>query len=249
MTYEMRYCAFVDILGFTEVINELRRGGITYEELRATLDVVHRPPLADVDVFRRSGLKVQSISDAVCVSAAHNASGLNHMLNSLEALTISLLDKGRFVRGAVVKGKLYHDDKMVFGEAQIRAYNLENNIARFPRIMLARDVAISALELPRQFPNDVIDFVRQSTDGPFFLHVLSAIVPILESAQDPHDRSNHLARYNLIASKIQQRFDDAVDNPRHFEKVQWFARYWNETTGPFRDEISAVTGPGMNTFD
>jgi len=27
---------------------------------------------------------------------------------------------------------------------------------------------------------------------------------------------------------IELRLDEAMDNPRHFEKVLWFARYWND---------------------
>jgi hypothetical protein len=26
---------------------------------------------------------------------------------------------------------------------------------------------------------------------------------------------------------IQRRFNESVDNPRHFEKVKWFAECWN----------------------
>jgi hypothetical protein len=35
-------------------------------------------------------------------------------------------------------------------------------------------------------------------------------------------------RYNSISDKLQARFEESMDNPRHFEKVAWFARYWND---------------------
>jgi hypothetical protein len=53
----------------------------------------------------------------------------------------------------------------------------------------------------------------------------------------------------VLGRQIQGRFDDSVDNPRHFEKLKWFARHWNESTGNYRKFIPAVTGPGTNTFD
>src|SRR5581483_9714310 len=31
---------------------------------------------------------------------------------------------------------------------------------------------------------------------------------------------------------IQKRFRQSIDEPRHFEKVQWFAKYWNSIVPP-----------------
>jgi hypothetical protein len=61
--------------------------------------------------------------------------GLLHMLYSLTSLSFELLCLGYFVRGAIALGKLYHDDEMVFGDALVRAYELETSVARFPRIL------------------------------------------------------------------------------------------------------------------
>jgi len=34
------------------------------------------------------------------------------------------------------------------------------------------------------------------------------------------------------------------DNPRHFEKVQWFARYWNKHMKSSQ-ALPRITGPGL----
>jgi hypothetical protein len=47
-----------------------------------------------------------------------------------------------------------------------------------------------------------------------------------------------------VASTIQKKFDESVDNPRHFEKVQWFARYWNESVD--HQELF-IYGSGLST--
>ena len=142
MRHEERYCAFVDILGFQGIIHRLSNGDISFQELRDVLNIVHAPPREDqIASFGGSDLRAQSISDAVCLSAATTEAGLSHLFFSLEELSINLLQRGYFVRGAVVKGNLYHDERMVFGSALVEAFKLESEVAHFPRIMVMSDVA------------------------------------------------------------------------------------------------------------
>lgn len=245
MTYETRYCAFVDILGFSQIIGEVNRGTLRYEDLRATLQTVHEPPLADFPSFGDTGFRAQSISDAVCLSANPTREGLVHLLLSLEALTLALLDKGYFLRGAVVRGFLYHDDKMVFGDALVRAYRLESTVARYPRILLSREVVENYREFGIQGGEDLNDFVRQAEDGPHYLHALQIIPRVFRDMAEQDERMNQIHRYNFMAAKIQQSFNVAVDDPRVFEKVQWFAKYWNDTVRQFGGSIHRIDGPGV----
>lgn len=127
--YSVRYCAFVDVLGFTGVISELKNGTINHRELRDILARVHRPTGTNFELSRRLDIRAQSISDAVCLSAATTKACLRDLFVNLEVLVCNLLKYGYLARGAVVKGRLYHDDKMVFGEALVEAHRLESQIA------------------------------------------------------------------------------------------------------------------------
>ena len=49
--------------------------------------------------------------------------------------------------------------------------------------------------------------------------------------------------YSRIAEKVQLRLVESFDNPRHFDKVLWFARYWNKAARPLG--LQLVTGPGV----
>ena len=198
--------------------------------------------------FSRGDLKFHSFSDNICVSAKESADGISHILHSLEALAISLLDEGTLLRGAIVKGPLHHDDEVVFGNALVNAANLEGTVSLYPRIMLTREVAMDVRRLltPSTQDDFVENFIQRSDDGPFFLNVLVGMKYYLENADL---RPDYIQRYNLMATRLQERFDLAVDEPRHYEKMKWFARYWNESIRNFRDVIHPVTGPGTNTFD
>ena len=49
-----------------------------------------------------------------------------------------LIEKyGIFIRGAITKGNLYCDKNYIYGQGIIDAYNLENNFAKFPRIIIS----------------------------------------------------------------------------------------------------------------
>lgn len=254
MVYLLRYCAFVDVLGFSELILRLKRRDLTPENLQNLLSIVHAPPSEyQADLFQGSSLQSQSISDAVCLSAAASEAGLAHLLYCLDQLALRLLEEGFFVRGAIVKGRLFHDEQMVFGEALVNAYKLESEVARYPRIMIARDVAADikafyeALSHQTEFSMEelqFIDCVKQAEDGPYYLDVLREISFALNDERSAAMRNVDLLRYNRIADKIQARFAESADTPRHFEKVQWFARYWNEVFASTKG-VQQIKGPGV----
>ena len=114
--------------------------------------------------------------------------------------------------------------------------------------MLEREVAEDVKRYQAADPK-YGDYVRQSDDGPYFLHALEFIKSNLDARENDDDRSTQAEHFNAVARRIQLRFDEFVDNPQHFEKVKWFARYWNESTSEHRKFVRPVTGPGTNTFD
>jgi hypothetical protein len=243
-SYGDRYCAFVDILGFAELA---RKGSMPFDSIRELLRIVHAAPRGHyITFFKGSDLKAQSISDALCLSAANSPAGLAHLMYNLEALALRLLEEGFFVRGAIVKGQLYHDGHMAFGEALVRAYRLERDVARYPRIIITTGVAndIIAFIKRRKLLPLFVDSVWQADDGPYYLHVLDLVEVHLTNASE---HQLDMTRYNCMAKQIQRRLDETFDNPKHFEKVQWFAKYWNRTIERHSTYVEKITGPGVST--
>jgi hypothetical protein len=254
-SYETRYCAFVDILGFRQLIEHVRKDSTQFEMLRDLLEKMHSPvpgiPIDNAEI----DFGAQSISDAVAVSTALNAHGLAQLFYALEGLTLDLLRRGFFVRGAIVKGGLYHDERMVFGDALVEAYQLESSVVRYPRIMIKSDVRADAEKLSQE-EGSWIEFLprmtTQSDDGPWYLDVLRRLrlrvdaVGRLDSNVDA-SKSDELRPVVEMRNQIQKCLNEAVDNPRHFEKVQWFAAYWNHSI-PQLKGLQKVQGPGVNTL-
>ena len=266
--YDERYCAFVDILGFRQLLAGLPKpydptsGKIVFTigepqelsliALKGVLERIHTPQSDDDMAIAQSDFRAQSISDAVAISTARNAYGLSQLFFSLESLCLDLLYEGLFVRGAIVKGPLYHDGKMVFGPALSDAYELESRTVRFPRIMVSREVAFDAERFEREgFKDDFFERIKQAEDGPLFLHVLRQMEIELAVASRKGGKfdgtdTDELDRYKSIGRMIEGRFHYSVDNPRHFEKVQWFARYWNQCIPNKLIGFKRIEGVGLD---
>jgi hypothetical protein len=247
--YEQRYCAFVDILGFRELIGMINKGDLSLLTLRELLNRVHKPARIRVDdaVLKTAELRAQSISDAVAISTTCTPDGLMYLFLILEDLALGLLAEGYLLRGAIVKGPLYHDNSMVFGQALIEAYQLESNIARYPRIMVSREVFDDANNDGRG--NNLGSHILQSEDGPYYLHVLRMMAAEISIAARekpiPDASDNEDVAFVLFAGRhLQRRLNESVDDPKIFEKVRWFANYWNEHVERLGQQYR-ITGPGL----
>jgi hypothetical protein len=254
--YEPRYCAFVDILGFRELIHKLHGDPNRYLELKRVLAQLHTPPSAGRDVILRGcDLRAQSISDAVAISAAVNAAGLLHLFFLLEHVATNFLAQGLLIRGAVVKGNLYHDKDLVFGEALVYAYHLESEVVRYPRIMIASDVARDVNRYLTEESKQREHFVgalRQADDGPMYLHVLRFMIDALAKEVDRTSHSGDslgaspmVEFYCQMGSELQRRLELSIDYPRHFEKVKWFAAYWNAVVPRGIPGLNPIRGAGL----
>ena len=103
--------------------------------------------------------------------------------------------------------------------------------------------------LPRIKQTSFRSIYSQADDGPYYVHVLWRLRMLLdvmnEPGQRPEDHEYPLLSFRVIREEIQKRFNESVDTPAHFEKVQWFGNYWNVTVGRDEDKIQRITGPGL----
>lgn len=239
--YEERYCAFIDILGFSNLVRSIGNDTLQLNAVQKLLKTIHSPDAGFLYDRAEAGIRAQSISDAVAISANLNREGLFMLLWIIATLGERLLSEGYFLRGGVVKGRLYHDENTVFGDALLEAYRLESQIARYPRVIIPR-VLVNSPDGKSVQPR----FITQASDGPFFVDILwrtadDLYLAIEEKEPMPSDQMEFLS---VASAKLQQRLDEAVDNPNHFEKVKWFATYWNDTLAQVRWKKNRISGTG-----
>ena len=243
--YPQRLCAYIDILGFRGYVASLRDSETKVTELKNILETVHHPVHLGVADLLTLEYRTQSISDAVAISIIPTVPAMIELFGTLEYLSMALLAAGYFIRGAITKGRLYHDDTTVFGDALINAYDLEQNVVQYPRIMITSEVAAIANETDK-LSALCRDHMRAADDGPRYLHVLRGMQHQLEATKGgaDNDTTDKFGNYFWVRQQICIRYNEATDNPRHFEKVKWFARYWNHIL-PVNSSSLRIDGPGL----
>jgi hypothetical protein len=231
--YPERYVAFIDVLNFRGIIEAVNRGERTVEAVRSLLHAIHQPGRPEPYAEQEADFKAQSISDAVALSSAYTPQGLDHIFYTVSVLALGLLEAGIFIRGAITKGRLYHDETTVFGEGLIRAYQFESQVARYPPVIISRDVFQDVEQFKQRVPWKTFfrNSVQQAEDGPMYLNIFSQL-------------DAERARSSGMRMQIQQEFDASIDDPIVFEKLQWFAKYWNEIVVKGMPDVQPIYGPG-----
>jgi hypothetical protein len=224
MAYDDRYVTYMDILGFKSLVQRIPSEPTLYDEAVKAFNVLETELNVRLDLATTNyAFRKQIISDGIVMSSDNTGAGLQFLVLAIEYLSVALLRLGMFTRGGLAKGKLHHDDKIIFGEGFLAAYFLESQIAKYPRIIVDKTVYddISAYSLS----GDVAlqPHIRHADDGPAFVHVLHSLAnPPTEYCSIGESKVEKEIRLHLQANIFAE-----MHVPRHFEKVRWFAIYWN----------------------
>ncbi len=152
--------AFVDILGFRDIVARMQKEKELFSTVRDALKTIDKQAreFRDYRVERKQSyeailasgkapltdpphLQMTAFSDCYVISETSPAW---HVLAGVQALGANLLAQGILCRGAVVKGPAYHRDRVLFGPAVIEAYELESQVAKYPRILVTEEVRKAA---------------------------------------------------------------------------------------------------------
>jgi len=240
MPYEERYVAFVDILGFSEIVKNSIKGNEkpSFDELVNILGKISERD-HEIDSVFGDDFKFQTFSDSIIMSDRISIGGLFQITSAVQDLAIELLKVGLLMRGGIAKGRLHHDANVVFGPAFLEAYRLESSIAKFPRIILSRDVYADMKRDPYHKERVVL-----ASDGPPHLHVLHRFTK--RKAPKGLERLFEREREAGVVCQpqLQALLDASIYEPRYYEKLSWFSQYWNATVDFDADEkLKPITFP------
>lgn len=149
---EPRIVAFMDILGFSAIIEEYDsdESSNILNELHDTLEIAIKlsienmiDPKNQTDV--KEYLEYRMFSDCICISLPFIEFGNDfhiqfHSLSSIvKAYQLAMMQKGFFVRGGISIGSFYADRNMIFSGGLVKAYKLEQ-AAVYPIIAIDDNV-------------------------------------------------------------------------------------------------------------
>lgn len=220
--YQERCCAFIDFLGFKSFIFE-KDPDVIYKILQKITDAVN----GGVNhVF--NDLKFQLFSDNIFITAPKSQEGIKDLIEQVFQLTLTALENGAFVRGGITIGDVSQNDKnnIVFGPALIKAYELESQIAKYPRVIFSKS-AINYIN-SENIENFKSQRLRQADDGAWFVDIFN------DKADEYYE--NWKAEFKPI---IENALSNNIDNPRVFEKIRWLAEYYN---AKLYDDVGSLRG-------
>jgi hypothetical protein len=144
MVYEDRIVAFIDILGFTELVKQTvndKEPKMAEQKLNALYNVVEYVTdfmnLSRDEMGFKGDTKTTLFSDSIVISIDKaNSYGILTIFSTLKKLQIHLIKDDILLRGGIVHGKLIHKEDILIGPALINAYKLESSAALYPRIVI-----------------------------------------------------------------------------------------------------------------
>lgn len=222
--YEERVVLFLDILGFKNLINQDRQD-IVAEALTATTTQYS------------NDIQTSAFSDniAVSIKIGQNCE-LLQIIQFASYLAWLLLHKGVLSRGGIAVGKLHHKNGIIYGPALNTAYELESQVAIYPRIILEHDSISKFLnshgDQQSICENSIRQQLRKDFDDWHHVHLMghSAVIPIDEmlpaSARAANGEINH---QTLIETKVATArrvlSNTQPSDVRAQSKHQWMKRY------------------------
>lgn len=224
--YEDRYVAFVDVLGFKDLVYRSEEDAELLTKIVSVLEEVKNYDGLSQAMDDSGGdffdgmFKITTFSDCILISTKPNPIGLTLIMSICGFISSRLLDMGVFTRGALSKGKLIHKDQIVLGEGLIKAYKLESEVAVFPRILIDEGIldAIKLLEAG----SGTLFSIRHDFDGLWHLHILSNIALEILCSQKK-DRSTVMeSGRREIENVLKNTTDPAIKS-----KIRWLANYFN----------------------
>lgn len=236
-TYETHAVAFIDILGFSNIVKKSQHQPEICSWLRAlfySLDETNSTIANDNRImtelncvhFQSSGKFLHShmvaFSDSIVFSITAKLSpylAIKAIADLTADLCYKLLDFGYITRGGIDLGGLFHEGNVVFGPALIEAYRLESEEAIYPRILFSK-AAAQCVVGNFGYGDHEFTIILNDRDGLQYLNILAHAVDL--GITFNYDSLGRI-RNTLVRSK------EEASNSRHLDKINWYIDYFNNT--------------------
>lgn len=229
-SYQERFVAFLDILGFGDLIRRsvLDPPEVTIADITSALDLPKpvqkgKMLISEVGDISESDHRITQFSDCIVISTQSSEAGLLYIVDHVERIAFSLLKLGFLCRGGVSKGLLFHEKNIVFGPAMIDAYKLENEQAINPRVILSREVESFALGMSA---GQIIKRKLYKCEDFYIVHVLRLLAFALTI---PCEVGEWETAYLNIRLHLQKEISRLSDRCKEQDKIKWFKKYFDQT--------------------
>ncbi|WP_454826257.1 hypothetical protein [Paraburkholderia xenovorans] len=255
-SYSDRVVAFIDILGFRELILQDRESDV-FAALKLAKESetgkFHNAPEMRLTAFSDSIIASDEVGDGI---------GFTRLLHFTTYLTWQLLEKGVLIRGGISRGRLHHENGIVFGHAMIEAYELESKQAIYPRILVSEDVRDEHVrwevskrgELGR---GPAMNIFRRDFDGNLHLDILSpwAHASIFPKKSRNGNQGAGFDGLDVVGARAEclwsalERNRPPVGRASAWTKHRWFENYLAETLRMYGLAVPTGSGDASGKFN
>lgn len=211
-TLSLHYLAFIDILGFSEMVE-------TDCAAPPDADTLNLDKLFDTHSKTKEALgaleaySLIQFSDSVVLSRSfsHNMDDFRQFLDIVSRYQADLLENGLLCRGGISYGKHCEDSSFLFSKALINAYAIETKTARYPRIVV--DQNLLQLITPNKVDLRTLPLLK-GDDNEFFINYL---------------QNSQKEKSQEIISILIKSGGTKSSSVR--EKILWLSRYYDQLHG------------------
>jgi hypothetical protein len=204
---KQHYVAFLDVLGFSEMVM-----ADTQSDQNGYLSKLFKCHQSAATIFNdEPSCAVTQFSDSVVIALPYDAKLFGWFVKCIGLYQRMLLDEGLTCRGGIAVNKHFSNASFTFSAGLIDAYHVESKVARYPRVVVSREV----LELV--FPNSIAGQPPPSNliledDGVYFVDYLG---------------STKSRKPKALVKTVQQVVKQLLENaePSVKEKGRWLAAY------------------------
>lgn len=215
--YKEHFVAFLDILGFKHTIQNYQCNDI-YKILKEITSEMRgpKPRWSGIVIEAYEHIHYRILSDSIILfveaTIEDSFPALIDVCTDLQ-IRLASLDEPVLLRGGISKGGLYYEMDMIYGIGLTKAYYLESNLAKYPRIVLLGETWNAGLNTVKYIYNIKMNYVGidKEEDELYFIDFLRAKCQSVIKQKEYYDR---------LISKCKQYIDSSVDASLR-EKYIW----------------------------
>lgn len=231
-SYKNRYIAFLDILGFSNYVDDTLIDKKYFNRLVKVTKILQRH-MRLTDLANRNNVRTYMFSDSICLTYDPTQGDLVDLIDGVSELCALLMCSGVSVRGAVVLGQVFEEENIIFGPGLIDAYKKESAAANYPRVLVSNDIyevsqAIKYAVGGWSEPQCLADRIRRDFDGLYHVNWLIDIHNIVGPSPKKGIPTHLPIDYERIKSVVQHWLNEEKERIDIQSKWQWFANYFNE---------------------
>lgn len=206
--------AFIDVLGAKRMIKE---------DVDGNLNVIHEVYEKSLELYKkvlaqRMQLDITIFSDNIVVAKRiYDKKKIASFFRAVQIMAAviqgNFLFRGILTRGGIAYGKFFMDDIMIWGDALVKAYSLEESVAIYPRIVIDPEL-VGKLHIFPDGPEKSPYWLRQDQDGIVYVDYL---------------QRKHIKNYDIVLLQENARYDDRIaeagNDIKVIQKTIWHANY------------------------